>query len=217
MRKLYIFDLDGLLVDTEKMMNESWFNSFEHFNLKVSKDKALELVGLSLVQIMNKVIGWTKTDLFDEIHKYAISDFWANADNYGIGIKEGAVELLKYLRSSGVMVALATSTVTERGLRILEKTELLPLLDFMLFGDQVKRTKPDPEIYLSIINKLNTQPQDAIIFEDSYNGIKAGNNAMIDVIFIEDMVDPNRQGHLHIHSSYKSLLDYLDYLREFEL
>lgn len=40
---------------------------------------------------------------------------------------------------------------------------------------------------------------------------------MIDVIFIEDMVDPNRQGHLHIHSSYKSLLDYLDYLREFEL
>ena len=217
MRKLYIFDLDGLLVDTERMMNDSWFNSFEHFNLKVSQEKTLQLVGLSLVQIKDKVIDWTKTNYFDEIHQYAINDFWFSADKHGIGIKEGVVELLNYLRSSGALVALATSTVTQRGLRILQETKLLQLFDFMQFGDQVKKTKPDPEIYLSIIDKLSIEPQDAIIFEDSYNGIKAGNDAMIDVIFIKDMVDPNTQGHIHLHASYKSLLEYLNYLRKSEL
>lgn len=212
MRKLYIFDLDGLLVDTEKMMNESWYNSFEHFELNISQTKTLELVGLSLMQIKSKVIDWTDTNCFDDIHIYAINDFWKNADNYGIGIKDGVVELLDYLKTKGVLTALATSTVTQRGIRILNQTKLISYFDLMLFGDQVEKTKPNPEIFLAITSNFRIPLHDAIIFEDSYNGIKAGNEAKIDVVFIKDMVDPFKQGQVHIHSSFKSLLEYLEFI-----
>ena len=213
MRKLYIFDMDGLLVDTERMMNESWYNSFKYYNLNITPEKTIELVGLSLSQIKNKILQWSNCNNFDEIHNYAINDFWMNAEKNGIEVKKGAIELLNYLKSNGVNIALATSTMKQRGLKILEQTKLLNFFDYMLFGDLVKRTKPDPEILKTILEKFSISAHDAIVFEDSYNGIKAANEAVIDVIFIKDLVDPNNLGEIKIHSSYESLIDYLNYLK----
>ena len=136
-----------------------------------------------------------------------------NAEKNGIEVKKGAIELLNYLKSNGVNIALATSTMKQRGLKILEQTKLLNFFDYMLFGDLVKRTKPDPEILKTILEKFSISAHDAIVFEDSYNGIKAANEAVIDVIFIKDLVDPNNLGEIKIHSSYESLIDYLNYLK----
>lgn len=190
MKRLYIFDMDGLLFDTERLYQKCWSLVIQEENVPLTDEDLKQIIGMGFNQLKrywSELLG--SEDAFFSLREKREIHFWKEIEEQGVPIKHGVKEFLKYLRENEVQTALITSTPEERARKILGLSELGHEFDYVLFGDMVKHTKPDPEIY-TLMAKLTTIPKEEwIIFEDSYNGVKAANNAGVDVIWIRDLMD----------------------------
>ena len=191
MKKAVIFDLDGLLIDSEtiayKIDSElvgKYGHEFPlaeyiaHYSGKTVKDNAGRLV---------EVYGLPYTP--DEALKWII----ARDNEYigqGVPLKKGARELLEFLKSKGIKVLLATSSVRERAVDILSQNGIDGFFDDMLFGDEVKNGKPAPDIYLKAMERTGVPAEECLVLEDSEAGIRSAHSAGVDVICIPDMKAP---------------------------
>lgn len=115
--------------------------------------------------------------------------FWQWVDEYGISIKDGVLNVLNWCKNKGYQTALATSTARQRSLHLLKIAGIDFNFDYQVFGDEVANTKPDPEILINILNQANINNEDAIIFEDSANGLLAAYNAGTDVVWVKDVAE----------------------------
>ena len=126
--------------------------------------------------------------------------------NHEIAVKPGLYELLDYLKKSGIKMAVASSTVTSRVQSNLERIHVLSYFDEVIGGDQIIHGKPAPDIFLKALELLQVSADQALVLEDSKNGILASYYAHIPVICIPDIVKHTKET---LDKTYK-VLDRLD-------
>ena len=107
--------------------------------------------------------------------------------------KEGLQELLTYLKDNGMKIAMATSSNREDAERNLNMAGLREYFDALICGDMIRRSKPDPDIYLTAARTLGVQPEECIGLEDSRNGIKSVSAAGMHGILIPDLIQPDEE------------------------
>jgi HAD superfamily hydrolase (TIGR01509 family) len=197
-----IFDLDGLLLDTERPALRAFDEACECMRLTLDRSIYLQCIGTTEFrtrEILVEALG--EAALYDELRR-------AWGERYALqgpaSLKDGAVELLQTMNRSGVPIALATSTFYEKAMEKLRRAEILDYFNAIVTGDQVARGKPDPEIYLQAAMKLNALPGLCVAIEDSDNGVRAAHAAGMTVIQVPDLAPPaddvRALGHLVLES-----------------
>ncbi len=149
MLKLVIFDMDEVILDSERVANLAWFQVNKKYDLGLNIEKLKELKGGTAVrtlEILGKQVGKTLTEKIMK-EKKEIQMAMIKKEN-GIKLKEGAVELLKYIKEKGLKCIVAISTTKERAEKQLKETGVYSYFDNLVYGDEIKNGKPDPEIFL---------------------------------------------------------------------
>lgn len=188
-----LFDMDGLLLDTERMQDKIWNKAKEHFHYDFNESFKKEMRGINIqasLKIYEKYFG--KNFDYQTVLKWRRAYFMEIAKNEGIPIKKGALELLRYVRQKGIHCALATSTERNRFMQYIPYLEenIFDFFDVIVDGSMVQHSKPDPEIFLLVADQLGVDIKNCMILEDSINGVKAGIASGAMTVMIPDLMQP---------------------------
>ena len=187
MKKAVIFDLDGLLIDSEVISHRLYDELLHRYGKSVTvAEYARDYSGKTGVANMTNVIArynlpiTVEEGLTWEVarEKELLQD---------VQLKPGAAALLSWLKTEGVAVVLATSSVRERAVEVLTRLGVVQYFDDMVFGTEIERGKPWPDIFLKAAEKAHAAPADCLVLEDSEAGIQAAHAAGIDVLCVPDM------------------------------
>ncbi len=199
-----IFDMDGLLLDTERIALESFRRVCHHLQIGDQTEIFIRCIGT------NHARGWQVLEegLRGLVDMTAFRQAWESihADRAGqkIPVKDGVIELLDDLAAAGIPCGVATSTATDRAIGKLRQVGLFERFASIVGGDQVDRSKPEPDIYLRAAERLKVQPVRCLALEDSENGVRAALGAGMKVIQIPDLVGPSAElralGHIVLAS-----------------
>ena len=176
--KAFIFDLDGVIVDTAKYHYLAWQKITNELNIEFTHEHNELLKGVSRVRSLDIILELGKVTASQED-----KDRWLVQKNeeylsYLVDMNEseilpGVFPILKFLKENNQPIALGSASKNARP--ILEKTGLLSYFDAIVDGNDVTNAKPDPEVFLMAAKLLNIKPEDSIVFEDSVAGVQAAN------------------------------------------
>jgi DNA helicase-2/ATP-dependent DNA helicase PcrA len=186
-----IFDMDGLLLDTEKLFFKNWRLAAAHFGFSMSEEVALSirsLAGVFAKPYLKEQLGDTFD--YDAVRSYR-KQLMEQDLKAGIDVKPGAEKLLSFLRENGYQTAIATATDFERTERYLTRTGLLGWFDRIICAPMVKVGKPAPDIYQYACDCLGLSPKDCLALEDSPNGVRSAYAAGCKVCMIPDLTLPD--------------------------
>ena len=206
MKSGVIFDMDGLMLDTEKLLVKFWCQAAAEHGFDMKKEHVLEIRSLSRIYAvphLKKIFG--ESFDFESIRARRIELMNDYIDKNGFEIKKGIFELLKYLKFNQFKIAVATATDYERTKLYLNKINALSYFDKIVCGNMIKRGKPDPDIYLEASKQLQLSPDECIALEDSPNGIKSAYSAGCHVIMIPDLSLPDSSLEKKLMTVCKSL------------
>lgn len=185
--KAILFDFDGLMFDTEKLWQDYNLQANKVFNVNFSEDDRIKIVGKHEVEI-RKIL----KDLFpnldvDKYRDWLREKVHAHQKNKVVKHKKGLLELLDFIKQNNMKSAIVSGSERAIVENMLNKTNL-NLNDFgcMVTGDMKITPKPNPDVYLLACKNLGIEPHEAIVLEDSYNGVNAGKNAGCFTIMIPD-------------------------------
>lgn len=189
MVKAFIFDLDGVLVDTAKYHYLAWKRLSEELGLQFNLHDNEMLKGVSRTKSFEIILGLNNREMSaEEIDKYcAIKNSYYL--DYINNLKQeelmaGVREFLECARNKGFKIALGSAS--KNSMLILEKLNILDLFDAIVDGRVVKNAKPDPEIFLKGAEELGVEPGECIVFEDSLAGITAAHNGGMKAIGVNN-------------------------------
>lgn len=214
-KKLVIFDMDGLLLDSERVTDLCWQVTFKDKNIEFDKEDRQQLIGMGFDDaraLFNE--RFNDPEAFWNLRKYRETVFMKHLEEYGIDVKEGVAELLMMLKQKNIKIAVASSTLQERGEFLLKRTKIHDLFDYHIYGDMVKQTKPNPDIFLNVVNHFGVKVEETLVLEDSFYGVKAANNANIDVIWVRDLVDIDQKGEVQYMNKFNSMKDAIPTINE---
>ncbi|HEV7486025.1 MAG TPA: HAD family phosphatase [Thermoanaerobaculia bacterium] len=185
-----IFDMDGLLLDSEPLYRVTWKAAAADLGFPIDNVLYERFVGrgnLEAEQILREHFG----DAFplDEFHKRWSRDFENRLAT--MATKPGAIELLVALEKRDIPKALATSSPRVLALRCLG--DLASRFAALAFGDEVSHSKPAPDLFLLAAQRLGIAPADCFVLEDSEAGVRAARAAGMDVIMVPDLVPPSEE------------------------
>ncbi|MBQ7319046.1 MAG: HAD family phosphatase [Clostridia bacterium] len=191
MIRAVIFDMDGTLLDTERIYAAAWRAAGEELQFAQTEEALAACTGRNLTDIRRyfeeHYAGVMSFDLLqttrERYYEHAIA-------SGGVPLKPGATALLAYLKSNGIKIALATSTGPERTRYNLSSTGLLPYFDVLVTGEDVTHGKPHPETFLTAAARLGVAPQACMGVEDSFNGVRAIRAAGMVTVMVPDTVSP---------------------------
>lgn len=212
MIKAVIFDMDGLMIDSERVTFEGYQHVLAKENLTMSEEKYKTLLGKpvkAVHDLFKEDYGpqYDVDQIIKDVHAYIAKRF----ETEGIPLKPGLVELLKYLKENNYKTIIATSSHRNRVDLIVKQAQIDQYFDDSICGDEVTKGKPNPEVFLKACQKLQVSPQDALVLEDSESGINAAYNAEIKVIGIPDMKYPEEK---YVKMTYK-IMDNLFQVKDF--
>ena len=174
--KAVLFDMDGLMVDTESLSTEAFINSAKAQGYNMTKEETLKVLGFTKANIYQFWIDYFQGTNVDG--KKLVDDHYEYIENvlYTVGPEKMPYveELLKYLRENNYKIAVASSSDTADIKNNLEKTKLEKYIDEIASGAEVENGKPAPDVFLLAAKRLGVDPKDCLILEDSKAGIKAG-------------------------------------------
>ncbi|MBO4318854.1 MAG: HAD family phosphatase [Treponema sp.] len=187
--KAVVFDMDGLLLDSEAVYEKAWIMAAGMWNLQ------------GIDEVHKSVYGFSEADTLQTLKKFYGNDFDAKGfwdlttdlsldimNENGVPEKAFARETLAYLKKSTYSIALASSNSRELVTHLMTKAGMLEYFDVTVCGDEISRAKPDPEIYITACKKLNIPCDECAAVEDSPNGIMSAWNAGLKCIMIPDRV-----------------------------
>lgn len=193
MRDCVVFDMDGLLLDTEKIAQRTFKETCSKFDLTYDEKLYLSCIGSNLqrtAEILNKgIVDFPKEEFMHHWNELYV----LNAIENPAPVKDGVFQFLEKLDKEGIPRAVATSSPEKNATKKLKNAKLYDYFHSVTFGDQVTHGKPHPEIYLTAARKLNMDPKNCLALEDSDNGVKAAHGADMLVIQIPDMISPSQQ------------------------
>ncbi|MEO1708813.1 MAG: HAD family phosphatase [Pseudomonadota bacterium] len=186
-----IFDMDGLLLDTERVVLRGFEAACDELGCVVGFDVFARMIGRnyrSSRPILEEALaGQVAIETFEAVCRRHVQAIFED----GVPVKSGVIDLLARLRKIDMPMAVATSTETARAREKLKKAELLEAFQHVVGGDQVERSKPDPDIYLEAARRLSANPAASVALEDSENGVRAAHAAGMTVIQVPDLIQPS--------------------------
>ena len=184
-----IFDMDGILIDSERQSNEGWLWAAGQLGVDMPmwlidsfKGAPAELCCKFFDDYYKGVIDYWEAKELRTRHVYKIRE------TEGIPVKKGVKDIFEYIRNNGLKCAVATSTRRESAEKTLHEIGVWDYLDAVVYGDEVERGKPEPDIFLRAAKAIGVNPSEAVVVEDSINGIKAGYAADMRVVHIPDTI-----------------------------
>lgn len=184
-----IFDMDGILIDSERQSNEGWIWAAGQLGVDMPmwlidsfKGAPAELCCKFFDDYYKGVIDYWEAKELRTQHVYKIRE------TEGIPVKKGVKDIFEYIRNSGLKCAVATSTRRESAEKTLHEIGVWDYLDAVVYGDEVEHGKPEPDIFLRAAKAIGVNPSEAVVVEDSINGIKAGYAADMRVVHIPDTI-----------------------------
>jgi beta-phosphoglucomutase len=178
--KGFIFDLDGVIVDTAKYHFLAWRKLANSVGVDFTEEQNEQLKGVSRVKSLEKILAWgsitLSDDKFTELMTKKNHDYLKYVDQMDESeILPDVTKVLAYLQLKSQPISLGSASKNARN--ILKKVSLFESFDAIVDGTDVSKGKPNPEVFLTAAKLLNLSPEDCIVFEDSVAGIQAANNA----------------------------------------
>ena len=209
-----IFDMDGLMLDTEKLLAKYWMQAAHEAGFPMELEHVLGIRSLSAVYAKPKLQGIFGKDFdYEKIRARRRELTAQHLETYSIEKKSGLDELLQYLHENQYRIAVATATDRQRTDLYLKQVGVYDYFDAFVCGDMVTTGKPDPEIYLKSSDALGLAPEVCIALEDSPNGIISAYRAGCRAVMIPDLSQPDEELKPYLSACLPSLSDVITLLK----
>lgn len=187
--KAIIFDKDGTLQDTEKVYMKAWKAAAAELGVPDIENTIRDCTGTTIPWIAEY---WAKKypDIPFEDYLPRRQYYYFGLLEQGVPVKEGAHEVLSYLKAHGYKVGMATSTPWDTVKDHLTRTDMMGYFDTVVTGDMIEHGKPAPDIYLLAAERLGVNPAECIGVEDSMSGVRSIHAAGMRAVMIPDMIQP---------------------------
>lgn len=216
MIKAVLFDMDGLMFDTETLATKSF--------IKAAKKQGYDMS----VEETHLVLGYTSQAIYDFYKNYfkdthvdggkLVDDQYKIIEDVlfstGPDKMPYLVELLEYLKNNGYKVAVASSSDILHIRNNLEKNDVLKYIDVIASGEEVAKGKPNPDVFLLAAERLGMLPEECLVLEDSYFGVQAGVAGGMKVVMVPDSVQPNEEILKIVYKVANNLKDVISILEE---
>lgn len=214
-----IFDMDGVIFDTENLCMQLWIELADRQGFKKDVRKPMyESIGTN-IQVTTEIFkSYYGEDFpFEKYKEEVRAATKAYINERGMPIKQGAVELLEYLKETGFRIGLASSTNHQTVKTNLLRARLYEYFDVIIGGDMVERSKPEPDIFLECCKTLGIKPNETFIIEDSYNGIRAAKSAGAIPLMVPDMIPADEEMKQLSFKIFETLDDVRFYISELSI
>jgi len=192
--KAVVFDMDGLMFDTERVFVKAWDYAGEKMGLGKTGYMVLKTLGVNVnasKQIWIEEFGERYNE--EELRKYSkefISDYYSKNK---VPVKKGLYVLLDYLKRNGYKLAVASSTKRSEVEHHLKEAGVFDYFETVICGDMVEKSKPEPDIYLTACEAIGVEPAEAVALEDSKNGLLSAHRAGMKVIMVPDLWEADEE------------------------
>ncbi|MGX7078157.1 HAD family hydrolase [Globicatella sanguinis] len=185
--KLAIFDMDGTLCNTEDIHAKGWDDAFKHYGYDFGLDFVNSMRGKSIVD-NNRVITERTGDpaLTQKMREYREAYILEMIATNQVQLMPGVREILETLKEHNIPIAIATTSYTERAEKITGQLDIQHYFSTKVYGDMITHQKPNPEIYLRVLEETGSTPDGVIAIEDSPTGVTAARSAGLKTYFIND-------------------------------
>ena len=208
-----IFDMDGVIFDTERLYLECIRPAAEKYGLAGFDEVAHACIGRTDVEtkkLMRKAFG--EDAPLEAVEQEAFKVFQKRYEEEGLPVKDGAVELLEYLKRAGARIAVGSSTAHDVVEMELRDAGLLQYFDALACGDMVEHSKPEPDVFLLAAEMLQETIADCIIIEDSFNGVIAARRAGATVFMVPALLEPTEEIRAMADKVFGSLIEVKEWL-----
>ena len=214
MLELVVFDVDGLMLDTESVWKEAFDKAGNKYGIPGLGDTLFpSLIGKRLEdeqELLDHLLpGDIQESLLNDWRQMGLSSLEKE-----VPVKPALYEMLDFLEQHHIKKAVATTTRRELTEERLKRVGVYDRFDYVLCGDEVINRKPDPEIYLSVLNKMHTKAENALVLEDSGVGVEAAYRAGIDCIQVPDIIAPTDVQKKQTIYTAKDLMEARDYIEK---
>lgn len=210
-----VFDMDGVLFDTERLCMESWREIAAEKGIENIEPAVLGCIGLNRNDTIQFFKDHYGEDFDFEDFRIGYSErMEQKLKEGGLPVKPGVRELLRYLEEKKIPMAVASSTRRDRVLGHLEESGIQNYFQVVIGGDQVLHSKPEPDIYLLACESLSVSPEKSFAIEDSINGIRSAFRAGMQVIMVPDMIAPTPEAIEKTAVIKDSLTEVLNWFQE---
>lgn len=199
-----IFDMDGVLFDSENLILQNWkeIAGIHGYDVEEMSNVFYQCIGTNSV-VTAKIVRdhYGENFPYEEFRAESSKLFKEKVEKYGMPIKPGVKELLDFLKAKGATIGLASSTKKCLVEEELQAAGIREYFHAVVGGDMVEHSKPEPDVFLKCAKELSVDPKTVYIIEDSYNGIRAAKKAGATAIMVPDLIMPDDE--------MKSLSDYI--------
>lgn len=210
--KAVLFDMDGLMFDTERVFVMAWDYAGEKLGLGKTGHMVMKTMG-SNTEGCNRIWRENYPDIdMDALWRYTrefLENYYAK---HTVTVKKGLYELLTYLNGKGYKLAVASSTLRAKVEKHLLSADVRQYFDVVIGGDMVQKSKPEPDIYLKAAAELGVPPEECYALEDSRNGLYSAHSAGCHVIHVPDLWQPDDEVKQFILGPFEDLLAVRDWL-----
>lgn len=214
MIKAVVFDMDGLMFDTERLALPTWQRIASEMGYEMSAAFVMDMFGRNVAEIskdIKRVYGEEfDTELGWKLRKQYVTEW---IEEHGVPLKPGLKELLQYIRSKNLKTAIATSTDLHLVEHYLDLASLSCYFDGIVTGQMVQKGKPAPDIYQKAAQMLSIDPKDCLALEDAFAGVRSAKAAGMRVIMIPDMVAPTEEIKKVCTKECEDLFGVIEYIR----
>lgn len=205
-QKAILFDLDGVIVLTENIKADAHVKTIEQLGGQASANLYIKVLGQSHEEVRTAFIEAAQIHADPNEYTRIFRKIYHDLLDEKLEVRPGAVELIRELQKLGLVLAVVSSSSKSSVMKILKDIGLNDAFEVFVTSDDVKEKKPNPEPYLSALDRLHTNPEYALIFEDSPSGVEAGIRANVRVIAVRHAYNAEQK----FEGAYTILDDFLN-------
>ena len=215
--KAVVFDMDGLMFDSERYVQKSWDIAGQRLGYGPLGHNIVNTLGTNLTNRKKYFLEHYGNDFPFEKFLDTYRDAYYELVQDGVPAKKGLHEIVEVLKDKNLKAGVATSSSREHAISNLKIEGIIDYFDSIITGDMIEHGKPEPDIYMEACRQLETDPKDAIALEDAINGIRSAHGAGMNPVMIPDIVQDTSEVDNILFGKCESFLEFAEILKSIKL